>query len=240
MTALSVDMHFHQFRCQIPQGVFVLFPPKQSATTCHSVPSFLVKVVLCFRRSYTQAPHLPWVIFLKSHKQIHHYLRPHLSNISCYTVMLPWWRKGLVRSQFVHLLAHALGMAMSCTSSLSISASLGSWTEQSEEVTVVTSSTQQKTKQNPQQNKSRRNQKLQHMYFVQGFPSFSGKAASLLSIVAATSKTCIIFWNGINYQLWAVTEWFSACKVTPWLLSFLVSLHLTLSMPSVHTRDQQQ
>lgn len=69
----------YQFRCQIPQGVFVLFPPKQSAPTCHSVPSLLVKVVLCFHKSYTRAPPLPWVIFVKSHKQIHHYLRPHLS-----------------------------------------------------------------------------------------------------------------------------------------------------------------
>lgn len=34
--------------------------------------------------------------------------------------------------------------------------------------------------------------------FFQVFPPFQGKQPSLLSTVAATLKTQIIFWNGIN------------------------------------------
>lgn len=80
MTAVSVHMHFLiSSDVKYHKGYLCFFHPNSQLQLGHSVPSLLVKVVLCFHKSYTRAPPLPWVIFVKSHKQIHHYLRPHLS-----------------------------------------------------------------------------------------------------------------------------------------------------------------
>lgn len=86
-----------------------------------------------------------------------------------------------------------------------------------------------KENQNPTKTKVEGNKCYSKWGFLEAFSSFSGKAASLPSVAAATSKACIILWNGVSW-LWAVTGWFSACKVTLWLFSPLsLSLSVWLS-----------
>lgn len=188
-------------------GICAFFLPKHSAPPCQSVPHLLlVKVVLCSHKSYTRTPAFPWVIFLKSHKQIHHDLHPHLSHyVQHYHASLmkkgfgrgeqlrDWWEVS--SSTFWHVY-----WEWPCHVPTPFPSVLHLALGQNKEITAVTSSIQQKHKQtkDPNKNKSRRNQKLQYMDFLQGFPPFSEKAATLLSNVAATSKTRIIFWNGIN------------------------------------------